>query len=603
MTIHARGILKLLLLLSLLLVAVGCGDRDSAQNEPASTTVLEQENEKTDAAEPTESDASATDETAQNADATPVDGEAVAQQIAATLQSCSYDGTSVSFGIGGDPPTNCVDMIDMVMQFTGLPTNFYITEADIPNAAAVLFPDENNVLVRVIGFNPEFIDSVNSMVGGNKWAAVSIMAHEVGHHLSGHTLQPGGSQPPIELEADKFSGFVLQKMGASLDDALVAIKSIVPEGPDGPTHPGQGKRVDAITEGWMQSCVQSGRTDCDSGSSGSAPTALLTMPGFGDTPAAGSAEPTAESAEPTAEPTVESAEPTAETATTATAQGDILPVPDPNALPSKGTQFIYDELGILDPTTRQAAEQRYFEHAQQTGAEIVTMVVDDLGGYSADEYAWIMMRQLRVGKLDVGNGVVMVYAPNQGETGLAVGPGIMGASLDFVEGYRELVDVTGELFSICGSSACDATTTELILMGMEGFIVDTSDRDYQIRYQNFGEIYAKFVEEEEAGNYDHPETKNAVIRLSATVEALDADPGDDLIGSIKVQDGYSAVRATGPDGETLMLYLLPTTASLQSAGPLEVGTTYTFVARNLFMNADTSKMQQFEIFSYDLLPQ
>ena len=28
------------------------------------------------------------------------------------------------------------------------------------------------------------------------------VAHEIGHHLQGHTIQRGGSRPPIELEAD-----------------------------------------------------------------------------------------------------------------------------------------------------------------------------------------------------------------------------------------------------------------------------------------------------------------------------------------------------------------------------------------------------------------
>src|SRR5690606_38394645 len=72
----------------------------------------------------------------------------------------------------------------------------------------------------------------------------------------------GGSQPPTELEADKFSGFVLYKMGASLDDAQLALGKLVAEGPDGRTHPGRGKRMAAIAEGWKQACEQQGHAEC-----------------------------------------------------------------------------------------------------------------------------------------------------------------------------------------------------------------------------------------------------------------------------------------------------------------------------------------------------
>ena len=89
-------------------------------------------------------------------------------------------------------------------------------------AAAVIVLDDDRIPQRVIAFNKDFIGLVKRATGGNAWAPVSVMAHEIGHHLSGHTITPGGSQPPTELEADKFSGFVLYKMGASLDDASSA---------------------------------------------------------------------------------------------------------------------------------------------------------------------------------------------------------------------------------------------------------------------------------------------------------------------------------------------------------------------------------------------
>ena len=62
------------------------------------------------------------------------DAHQVAVAIADTLQACSYDGSPVKFGMGGDAPTDCRDMIAQVMNFTGLPQNFVVTEAEVPNA-------------------------------------------------------------------------------------------------------------------------------------------------------------------------------------------------------------------------------------------------------------------------------------------------------------------------------------------------------------------------------------------------------------------------------------------------------------------------------------
>jgi hypothetical protein len=83
---------------------------------------------------------------------------------------------------------------------------------------------------------------------GTNWGSVSILAHEIGHHLSGHTLEEGGSRPPTELEADVFSGFVLGRLGADLDEACAAMKTMPDVG--SATHPPSSARVVAITKGW-----------------------------------------------------------------------------------------------------------------------------------------------------------------------------------------------------------------------------------------------------------------------------------------------------------------------------------------------------------------
>jgi hypothetical protein len=132
-----------------------------------------------------------------------------------------------------------------IIDIIGLKPNFEVQVANIPNAAAVVYGGRRYVL-----YNPSFIDQLTKATG-TKWAAISVLAHEIGHHLNGHTITSTGSQPSLELEADEFSGFVLRKMGASLDQAQVAMK-VAAQQRASKTHPGQYDRLAAIQKGWSR---------------------------------------------------------------------------------------------------------------------------------------------------------------------------------------------------------------------------------------------------------------------------------------------------------------------------------------------------------------
>ena len=141
--------------------------------------------------------------------------------------------------------------LNRVMSFTGLPPRFEILAADVPNAAAVI---RNNK--RYILYNQRFMRKVRDTTQNN-WSEISILAHEIGHHLSNHTFQFTGSRPTFELEADRFSGFVLQRMGASLDDAVAVMERMVSKRGSA-THPARSARVAAVTNGWVDAEEKSG---------------------------------------------------------------------------------------------------------------------------------------------------------------------------------------------------------------------------------------------------------------------------------------------------------------------------------------------------------
>lgn len=130
-----------------------------------------------------------------------------------------------------------------IMDVVGLKPNFKIRKANVPNVEADIRHHQRYIL-----YNPDFISLVNK-IAKDKWASIFILAHEIGHHLNGHTIRGINSRPAIELEADEFAGFVLRKMGATLEQAELAL-NIIANINASKTHPARDARFSAIEKGW-----------------------------------------------------------------------------------------------------------------------------------------------------------------------------------------------------------------------------------------------------------------------------------------------------------------------------------------------------------------
>lgn len=146
--------------------------------------------------------------------------------------------------------------LDRILDVVGLSKNFVLAPcSDINNAVAVSFKG-----VRYILYDPEFM----SMLSRNtsNWTNLFILAHEVGHHVNGHSLDLvlyAGEivdAPELkkkreqELEADEFAGFVLAKLGASLNQTTSSVSKLSNEDDTFSTHPKRDKRILSITKGF-----------------------------------------------------------------------------------------------------------------------------------------------------------------------------------------------------------------------------------------------------------------------------------------------------------------------------------------------------------------
>lgn len=122
--------------------------------------------------------------------------------------------------------------------------NFSVKEQNgIRNAYATIINR-----ARWIIYDNDFLEDIDAYAS-TKWASISVLAHEMGHHYYNHTVSGTGSTPPKEIEADAFSGYVMQKLGATLNESVAAITAIASDRASS-THPAKKDRVAAITKGW-----------------------------------------------------------------------------------------------------------------------------------------------------------------------------------------------------------------------------------------------------------------------------------------------------------------------------------------------------------------
>ena len=146
------------------------------------------------------------------------------------------------------------EALDLIMDVSGLNKNFILAPCDnIENAYAIRYNNE-----RYIVYDKDFMDAID---GDSKWRNLTILAHEVAHHLNNHPLEVKLYNPTDrksfaekrrqELEADEFAGFIMARLDGPLKEVLAAISSISNDKDDTySTHPSRDKRINAIKKGY-----------------------------------------------------------------------------------------------------------------------------------------------------------------------------------------------------------------------------------------------------------------------------------------------------------------------------------------------------------------
>jgi len=169
--------------------------------------------------------------------------------IALAQLSTALNTAPVNFHpkIDGDSLLNQIpapeQMLHQIISVIGANNVFELKQAPVQNLEASISHRKMMII-----YNPEYIDWLNK-VTHDKWAVMTLLAHEIGHHLNGHTKRNKGSSPKVELEADEFAGYILNKLGATLQDAQKVMNYIARINAS-ITHPGRYDRKQAIQTGW-----------------------------------------------------------------------------------------------------------------------------------------------------------------------------------------------------------------------------------------------------------------------------------------------------------------------------------------------------------------
>lgn len=138
------------------------------------------------------------------------------------------------------------EIINAVPEYRNKDYHFILRIASVANARAASKNGQRYIL-----FNEEFLDNFE-INAKTRWAAYSVFAHEIGHHVLKHDLasEDNSQRKRWEFEADYYSGRVLARLGAEHYEALSGIRNFdVAEFSE--THPDPTEREKKVEAGFF----------------------------------------------------------------------------------------------------------------------------------------------------------------------------------------------------------------------------------------------------------------------------------------------------------------------------------------------------------------
>jgi WG containing repeat len=175
--------------------------------------------------------------------------------------SCSYTGTTeviTAPAFENDDLEDTYDVkgiVDRILGKYNIPSGNIIVQSSsqVNNANAAIKDGKPYIL-----FSKYFVGTVQTK-SESTWRLAGIFAHEIAHHVLFHTMGNNVSRRDLELQADKWAGAALYRLGASLEQALVCVNETSLNG--SATHPPRSQRETAVKTGWQEANGQGNNED------------------------------------------------------------------------------------------------------------------------------------------------------------------------------------------------------------------------------------------------------------------------------------------------------------------------------------------------------
>lgn len=167
--------------------------------------------------------------------------------VAPTLKSsCTWIGSFDSSLVPGPSASDVTEALRLIGSKAAISNLPLAMSGNVPNAMAAIWGH-----TRVIVYSPGFLQQLQSAAASNKtWAVRFVLAHELGHHLEGHTVGSAANQWEAEYQADAWAARILKRMGATEKEALAAMEAYVV--PPSQTHPGSKQREANIKQAYSE---------------------------------------------------------------------------------------------------------------------------------------------------------------------------------------------------------------------------------------------------------------------------------------------------------------------------------------------------------------
>jgi hypothetical protein len=158
-------------------------------------------------------------------------------------------------------------LVNRIARMAGVEYRIEVLQSDSLHACSTSFKEEPGQHKRpVISYNPVFIEQLETV---NRWAAIAAFANEVAYHynndLYGKYLANYSDSDSSykarqrEIQADKFTGWVLWHEGAKLREAMDLYN--LPKFRDPySSNPEKNERKSIMRAGWVRAYVRKSNT-------------------------------------------------------------------------------------------------------------------------------------------------------------------------------------------------------------------------------------------------------------------------------------------------------------------------------------------------------